>query len=234
MSKIIGSRKGRLALLTMLVAGIAVSVALMREAHAAPYVNPFWANNSVSPESPVAMVASLALVREGERCNPSTGTILVDARTGELFFDHMLFKTPGLLEDNVFSLRWRSMISGSSQLGNGVVPSWEPTVQYVLLIPGSPNAPGGHRRDLRRPGGRIDPFTWNGAAYVAPTGVYDTMTLNGQGNPVVTDKWGGSETFDGLGMPAQKQDPNGNTWTPTYNPQYQIVGYVDDRSKSYT
>ena len=94
-----------------------------RPARGAPYVNPFWANGSPSQESAIATVANRAMSPEG-----------VDLRTGELFWNHYLFRTPGVVGDMVFSFTWRSMITGSSQLGNGIVPNWEVTAQYVLLL----------------------------------------------------------------------------------------------------
>jgi hypothetical protein len=119
MSKLICSPKGRLALLTLIFCGVALSVLFYRDAQAAPYVNPFWTNASPSQESAIDMVADRAIICESGDATAAGGRLSIDLRTGEVFYDLFLFDTPGVVEDNVFALRWRSMISGSSQLGNG-------------------------------------------------------------------------------------------------------------------
>jgi len=227
------SAEGRaLAIVGLFVAAVLAVFMVQRAALAAPYANPFWVNNSGSPESALPSVANLAIVTEGKRCrSDSCGRVRVDVRTGEFFWDHVLFRTPGLVQDNVFAIRWRSMIGGASQLGRQILPSWE---TYVLLMPGTPNAPNGHRVDIRRPSGRVDAFMWNGAAYAGPGDVFDTLTTNAGGNYVLTDKYGNSTTFDARGMPAQATDRNGNTDTPQYDASYRMTAFTDDRPKSYT
>ena len=218
----LSTRRPYVALIVLMVLGVLLSVLFQERAEAAPYVNPFWANNSASPETAIAHIANLAMSPEG-----------VDMRTGELFWDHFLFRMPGVLQDKVFSLRWRSMIGGSSQLGNGILPSWEITAKYVLLIPGNPNGPGGHAYDMRSSYGRIDRHTWNGAIYTKAADVFDTITVAG-GLVTLTTKWGYGMIFDALGMPNKQDDPNLNRDLFTYNAQYQITGLTDDRGKLYT
>ena len=146
MSRLIRSPKGRAALYLMFVASVVLGVFLYAEALAAPYVNPFWTNASPSQESALCEVAERAMACESAKCGTgSCGSgcggcgrccdFTVDLRTGELFWDKKLFNLPGVVEDNVFAIRWRSMVNGSSQLGSGMLPSWETTAQYVLLIP---------------------------------------------------------------------------------------------------
>ena len=188
--------------LTGLVFAGALLWLFLSTAHAAPYVNPWWTNLSTSPESSLPYIANLGMSPEG-----------VDVRTGELMWDHFLFRTPGMIRDNVFALRWRSMISGVTQMGRQMLPSFEITAQYVLLIPGSPNAPNGHRVDIRRPSGIVDGFMWNGAAYAATnTEVYDTLTTAIGGNYILTDKHGNAVNFDAQGAspgprPARRAPP---------------------------
>jgi RHS repeat-associated protein len=169
------------------------------------------------------MVSDLAISPEG-----------VDVRTGELMWDHFLFRTPGLVADNIFAIRWRSMISGASQLGNRILPSWEITAQYVVIDQQNPNAPNGHKVLLRHATGRIDTFMWDGAVYVGPPDVFENLYTNPQGNYVLLGKWGDTMTFDPFGMPATYTDRNGNTDTYTYDASYRMTGYTDDRGKSYT
>jgi len=230
------SGEGRAAAAVVAVFVVLVLLGVIhRLAVAAPYTNPFWSNASSSAESAVPHVADLAMVQEGNKCrSDSCGEFRVDVRTGELFWDHFMFDTRGVEGDHVFALRWRSMISGSTQVGRQMLPSWETTVKYVVLVPLNPTGNGGHRVDVRRPSGRIDAFTWNGTAYVAPSGVFDTLTTNGSGNYVLTTKQGFSKTFDANGMPAADDTPNGNTDTWTYNSSYQWTGLTDDRGKTYS
>jgi hypothetical protein len=79
------------------------------------------------------------------------------------------------------------MISGPSQFGNAMLPSWEITANYVVVNGGSPNAANGHYVEIRRPSGRVDQFWWNGSAYAAPTGVFDALTTVG-GNYLLTGR----------------------------------------------
>jgi len=243
MSKFIRSAKGRVTLYFVALSAFVLGFVLYRQALAAPYTDPFWTNNSPSQESAICDVASRAMACESSKCG--TGScgggcggcgkccdVTVDVRTGELFWDKVLFKMPGVVEDNVFAIRWRSMISGASQLGSGMLPSWETTAQYVLLNAGNPTGANGHAYDIRRPTGRADRFTWNGTAYASPADVFDTFTLV-SGNGRLTDKWGNRIDFDAQGMPAAFVDANGNTDTPAYT-AYKLTGLTDDRGKSYS
>ncbi|MHC4163704.1 MAG: hypothetical protein ACYSUM_16375, partial [Planctomycetota bacterium] len=116
-----------LALMGLLGGAVFLTFFLSRAALATPYANPFWFNNSPSQESALCDVQKLAMSCESQRCGVQCCDVTVDVRTGELFWDKVLFRTPGVLEDNVFAIRWRSMISGSSQLGTQILPSWEMT-----------------------------------------------------------------------------------------------------------
>ena len=195
------------------------------------YVNPFWTQNSTSPEC--GSCSGCGCPKPSE-WSPEG----VSYRTGELKLDHFLFSTPGVLGSHAFALRWRSMNGGVSQLGRGVLPSWETTANKIILISGNPNGPSGHAVQIRRPIGVIDEFLWDGTAYgpnsCFSSEVSDTLTTNGSGNYVLTDKHGNSLTFDSLGMPATETDRNGNMVTYTYNSSYRLTGLTDDRGMSYT
>jgi RHS repeat-associated protein len=233
------SAEGRtLAIMGLVGGAVFLMIFLIDAVLAAPYSNPFWSNNSPSQESALCDVQKLAMTCESQRCSvhccgEKCCDVTVDVRTGELFWDKTLFRTPGVLEDNAFSIRWRSMISGASQLGRQTLPSWETTVEYVVLNEEDPSGPNGHMGRVRRPSGRIDDYTWDGASYEGPADVRDTLTKNVAGNYVLTDKWGNQMTFDGDGMPAEGKDRNGNTDTYTYDASYRMTGYTDDRGKTY-
>jgi len=233
MSKLIRSPRGRLALFTLLFCGIGISILIVREVRAAPYSNPFWTNNSSSPESAIEMVADLAMVREAVPSTAAGSRISVDARTGELFYDLELMRMPGVVEDNVFAIRWRSMLSGSTQVGNGMIPSWETTAKYVVINVGNPTGAGGHMVEIRRPTGRIDEFVWDGSEYDSPSDVFDDLTAGGGGTYTLADRWGGYILFNSDGMPTNIVDRNGNADILTWI-SYQMTGFQDDRGKSYT
>ena len=107
--------------------------------------------------------------------------------------------------------------------GNRVIPSWEMTAQYQVLIPGTPNAPFGHQVVVRRRSGRVDTFLWNGTAYNAPANVFDTLTGTPATGFVLTNIHACTFNFDLLGMPSTSVDQNNNTDRWTYNASYQVT-----------
>ena len=168
MSKLIPrTRAGRAFALgvCIVIAALAV-VTLNRTAEAAAYANPFFTTASPSQESAIPSVSGLACVTEctAGKCRVLGGTCpntKIDARTGEMHYKIAFFRTPGILGDNAFYLTWRSMLSGVTQFGNGWVPSWETTAEYVVVNGSNPNAANGHVVNIRRgETGRIDTFTW--------------------------------------------------------------------------
>ncbi len=217
MSKLVHTTKGRIITLgTLLVLGLALTLTLVQRAESAPYANPFWGNASASPESAIGSVANLAISPEG-----------VDMRTGELFWDHFLFRTPGVRGDLSFAFRWRSMINGSSQMGRQILPSFETTSQYVVINQQNRNGPGGHAVDIRRPSGRTDRFLFNRAGYTAPADVFDVLTAGPGGTYILTDKWQRLIKFNVQGMPTSADDPSGNKVLFTYNALYQITSMTE-------
>jgi len=156
-------------------------------------------------------------------------------RTGELFVDLNLFRTPGVLGGNVFALRWRSEVSGLTQTGLGMLPSWEHTVEKVILNSQNPEGNGGHEVRWRRPDGLLVTYDWDGTAYsTLDCSIHDTLSKNGSGNYVITGKWGATKLFDANGMPDKYTDRNGNVLDFTYNSSYQWTAFTDDRGRTYT
>ncbi len=189
------------ALAGLFVIAVLVVFVVQGRALASPYATPFWGTTSASPESALCQVSTLSRVSEGAdygACKSGSGCaapcdgVVIDVRTGELMVDFTLFTTPGLVGDNMFSVRWRSMLSGASQFGRQALPSWETTAEYVVLNSSDPNANGGHKLLVRRPSGRIDTFGWNGTGYDSPPDALETLSKNVGGAYVLTDKWGRS------------------------------------------
>ncbi len=202
-------------------------------ASAAPYQNPFWTNGSPSHESALIGNARRSRVLEGALCKKGCGKIEVDPRTGELFVSLPFFSAPGLNRSVNFGLTWRSMVNGRTQLGQGMLPSWEWTANKVVLNPVNPNGPNGHNVEIRTPSGRIDVYAWNGAAYAAANAdVLSQLAIAGAGWTRTDDL--GSITFAANGMPTTRTDVAGNSIDYTYNGSYQLTGYVDDRDQSYS
>jgi hypothetical protein len=179
MSKYLRSREARVVIgVGVVLLAIVGAFMIQRTALASVYTNPFWTNSSSALESPLCDVAGVAMVCESTKCGAGGAgcggncgggchgekccDVTVDARTGELFFDKVLFTTAGLLGQNGYAIRWRSMVGGASQLGRQVLPSWETTANKVIVNSGNPNATNGHYVDIRRPSGRIDTYWWGG------------------------------------------------------------------------
>jgi len=212
------------------VFGLVAVFALRRTAQAAAYTNPFWSSTTSSPESAIDDYAAMGIVREGDGCRDTCQNVSVDVRTGELFWDFCLLDTPGKVEDNRIGLRWRSMISGVTQTGRQMLPSFEITVEKIIVDQQNPNGNGGHYALVRRPEGRIDRFNWNGSAYVAQNGdVFDALTTNASSLYVLTDKWGNKVTFDSLGMPNLLDDCGVRQHIPRL---FQTLGVRDRESPS--
>ena len=159
-------------LLVALLAVAGVFSLSQRSATGGTYSDNFWANNTTAMECAACTSCGCAA--------PTYAPEGVDVHSGELLLDLPLFSKPGYLGSTPFSLRWRSMLSGKTQLGAGIIPSWETTVLKVIDIPGAPNSANGHHVDVRRSSGRIDTFTWGGSAYVTTNcGLHDTLTTSG-------------------------------------------------------
>lgn len=197
-------------------------------AESATYTSPLWSN--ISPSMECGLCDDCVCPAPSE-WSPEG----VSMRTGDLVWDHFLFSTPGKVGEFNFSLRWRAMVDGQSQLGNSVLPSWETTAEYEVLDALNPTGPSGHQVNIRRPSGRIDIFTWDGSAYVSSScAITDALTVNGSSNYVLTDKFGNSLTFDSNGMPDILEDRNGNQRDFDYNGSLQLTDITDERGKSYT
>ena len=137
-----------------------------------PYSDPFWTHTSSDPECGVCNGC-------GSPCAPEFSEEGVSVRTGELVLDLSLFTTPGMVSPNFFSLRYRSMNSGTSQLGNRIIPSWETTAKEIILNSGDPDARNGTKIEIRRSSGLMDAFFSDGAGgfYASGCLVTDTLTV---------------------------------------------------------
>ena len=216
----------RVALLLCLVALVPILLLSHGRAEAAPYADPWWTSNSPSPECAC------------ESCGcerPSEWYQGVSVRTGELALTIPLFSTPGLHGEHEFSLRFRSMNTGVSEFGRGMLASWQHTMHTVIVNAGNPNAAGGHYAEWRRPDGLLVTFTWDGSVYsTTDCDIHDVLTKNGSGNYVLTDKLGGTKQFDVNGMPDLDTAPTGATMDWTYNASLQWTALTDDRSRTYS
>lgn len=103
---------------------VAVGVVLAlrpRPAAASTYVNPWWTVTASVQEkacSNCGCEAPGAIVEPG-----------VSVLTGELILDLPITSDPTMLGTMPLALRWRSMISGCTEFGNGVIPSWMTSVE---------------------------------------------------------------------------------------------------------
>ena len=218
----------------ILALGVIVALAVVlvpgpEYSHAANYADPYWDNDSTSQEC--GACSGCGCPRPAE-WSPEG----VSYRTGELVWDHHVLSFPGVLGNFSISLRWRSMINGTTQLGNSVLPSWETTAEYIEIDSIDPDSDGGHKVLVRRPTGRIDEFTWNGTAYDSDScAITDDLTTDGgTGDYILTDKYGNEIQFDSNGMPDIYEDRNGNQIDLDYNGSLELTEITDTRGKTYT
>ena len=211
-------------MIALLVIG-GVFLVAHRSAYATAYANPFWAQNTTAPDCLGAGGCGGAPVWSPEGVNYHSGELAVDF---PLFIDMSHAGTKPI------SLRWRSMVSGSTQMGTGMLPSWETTAKKVIVNQGNPNSAYGHYVDVRLPSGAIPRYDWLGSAYSAATcGDHNVLTTS-SGNYVLTNKWGDVTNFDSRGMPASYVDRNGNTETLSYDSSYRLTSYTPDIGNAWT
>ena len=210
-----------------LLLGVALLLSPGGQAGAATYTDPFWSNTSSEPE----VAPSPGTPRPDEWSAEG-----VNYRTGSLRLFFGLFETPRKVGTNRFYLTWRSDISGATQVGNGMVLSFEHSLRKVILDSGDPNGSGGHEAVWLRPDGLEVVFDWDGSDYsTSHAGVHDLLTVDLSGDYVLTDKWGGERKFDqSTGMLDTSTDRNGNVFDPDYDGSYQLTGLTDDRDQSYS
>ncbi len=183
----------------------------------ASYTNPYWSSSSPSPE---CGCSGCGCARP-----PEWSPEGVSYRTGEARIGFFLFDTPGMVGRHDFALTWRSMTSGATQFGNGMLFNLERTLEITL---------GETIVYDRWPSGRIVTWYLDAGTYVtSDCSVHDTLEKNGSGYFEIHGKYKDVWTFDANGMPSTYADRNGNALTFTYS-TYQLTGITDDRGKSYT
>lgn len=87
MAWLVRNPKGQATIYFVALIAFALGFVLYRQAIAAPYVNPFWTNNSISQESAIDMVADRAIICESGDATAAGGRLSIDLRTGEVFYD---------------------------------------------------------------------------------------------------------------------------------------------------
>ena len=214
----------RVALLLCLVALVPILLLSRGRAEAATFTTPFWANNSPSPECICDCCGC-------ER--PSEWYQNVSVRTGELALPIPLFSSPGLQREHSYSLLCRSMNTVVSEFGRGMLASWQWMAQKTILNPGSPSGLERHAMDDLPPDGLTVTYVNNlngGATYsTSDCGVHDTLTVNGSGNAVLTDKFGGDEGIRRrTGCPTST--PTSTAGRSTSRTTRRFSGHVDRRT----
>ena len=128
-----------------------------RPAVAATFSSPFWTfTGAVQPK---------ACANCG--CEMPSPFVLpgVSVLTGGLVQDFPIASSPTMLGSFGITLRWRSEISGATDFGLGIVPTFMTTVEETIINVGNPMANGGHTALVRLGSGGTVSFTWNGSAY---------------------------------------------------------------------
>ena len=226
-------------LAVLIGAGVLLYIARRAEAYA--YNGPFYASSSTSPWSPNLSAADPRLYGLGpsgaaapttavadpciEYMDTGATSASVDLPTGALVVDFSLWNSRTRNGNDSMSVRSRSDLSGSTQVGCfTLIPSFETTAQSLN---------GGATVVVRHANGRIGTWTNAGAGFVGPTGTQSTLTTVG-GLLRLTDKFGNRIDFDVRGMPATATDTDGNVTTYSYNADYETTSIVNDRGKTTT
>jgi hypothetical protein len=162
----------RMSALLCLLVLIPVMALVLRRAEAGNFLTHDWTNYSPLPRC----------ICDDCGCErPSETYEGVSKRTGELSVVIPLSTTPGMLTTNALSLLWTSMNSGTSELGNRVIPSWENTMKAV----------SGTVAEWRRPDGLMVTFTKSGGVWSSTDcNVKSTLTTNGSGDFVLVSPTG--------------------------------------------
>ncbi len=148
----------------------------------------------------------------------------VSVLTGELVLSIPITSSPTMLGSMPIGLVARSMISGGTEFGLGMIPSWMTTVEETG---------GGTGATVRLPSGGVVFFTLSGGTYSSSDCCFhDTLTKNGAGRFVLTALDGSTRLMDANGLPNVYTDAHGNTTDFTYNGSLQCTGWTNDRGVS--
>ncbi len=196
-------------------------------AQAATYASPWWVVTAGTQEK---VCAGCGCEMPSPIVEPGVSVL-----TGELVLDIPFASTQTMLGTQTLAVRARGMITGGTEFGLGMIPSWMTTVQETIHNVGNPLANGGHSALVRLPTGVTVNFIWGGSAYgTSDCCFHDTLSKNGSGRYVLTALDGSTKLFDANGMPDVYTDANGNTTDYTYNGSLQCTGWTNDRGVSST
>ena len=149
----------------------------------------------------------------------------VSVLTGELVKDFHIASTPTLLGSFPISLRWRSGISGGTDFGLGIIPSFMTTVEETN---------GGANVTVRLPSGIAVEFTLSSGVYSTTDCCYRSTLTKNSGVFRITNPDGSLIDLDNNGMPDFFTDPHGNLTDATYNSSLQFVSLTTDRNQTIT
>jgi RHS repeat-associated protein len=181
------------------------------------YSNPRWTNTA----SVIECICDSSCCEKPPIFSPE-GVSYLD---GHLQQEFEIGTAPGRAGGFSFSLLYSSRISGTTQLGVSILPSWEHTLET-----------NGDETPVtwRLPTGQVATFTLSGGTYSSSDcGVHWTLTKNGSGRFVLTSKHGRKLTFDANLMLDKDEDANGVGLDLTYNHDLQLTGITDDCGRSY-
>jgi RHS repeat-associated protein len=121
--------------------------------------------------------------------------------------------TPDLVWTNcvgphvIFQRAFNAQLTYPGNFGDG----WTNTLDIHLTVDAGQNA------TVMRADGRMDRYTWTGSGYLPPTGIYDTLTRNGNNTYTMRMKLSRMRYhFNTFGRLTRVEDHNGNALTFTY------------------
>lgn len=107
----------------------------------------------------------------------------------------------------IFQRTFNAQLTYAGNFGDG----WTNTLNINLTLDAGQNA------TVMRSDGRLDRYTWTGSGYVPPTGIYDTLTRNGDSTYTMRMKLSRMRYhFNTFGRLTRVEDHNGNALIFTY------------------
>jgi len=223
---------GRALLYILPLVVLAVIFVLPQQPSEAAYSNPYWTNDSSSPECPCSNCGCGG----APEWYPEGDGFYVNVRTRELMWQLDLLRMPGLESDFALGLLYRTAVNGETDFGSRMLLRPVRTAQKVILDAEHPNDPGGHEMVIRDHSGLPWIYSWDGSVYSAEScKLHDELTVDQSGDYILTDPWKNYWTFDATtGMPKSRTSANANVVTYTFNEYLQLVQIEDDRGGIYT
>ena len=222
----------------VLIGLTALLVPTPERAEATSFSDPWWTQDSPSPEcvgcNSCGCPGPSEFFDVSEYDGASDVRLSVSNRTGYPMLDVMLGSSPTRLGSLAVGLKFRADLSGESQVGGGAILSLENTLQKVVINELDPDSPGGTLFYWHRSDGLVVTYATDGSGGFETTDCNVQWALTHNSPYTLTNLQGDQMSFDeSTGMPSAYTDRNGNITSFTYS-GYQLTAMTDDRSQSWS